>query len=65
VLLSDFDYHLPEDLIAQEPLADRAASRELVRASLQEFQSAYASENTEALGAMTIRAHGGHRPTRA
>jgi S-adenosylmethionine:tRNA ribosyltransferase-isomerase len=27
VLVSDFDYHLPEDLIAQEPLADRAASR--------------------------------------
>ena len=30
MLLSDFDYHLPEDLIAQEPLADRAASRMLV-----------------------------------
>jgi S-adenosylmethionine:tRNA ribosyltransferase-isomerase len=30
VLLSDFDYHLPEDLIAQEPLPDRAASRMLV-----------------------------------
>src|SRR5438045_2606664 len=29
-LLSDFDYHLPEELIAQEPLADRAASRMLV-----------------------------------
>ncbi len=28
--LSDFDYHLPEDRIAQEPLADRAASRMLV-----------------------------------
>jgi S-adenosylmethionine:tRNA ribosyltransferase-isomerase len=27
VLVSDFNYHLPEDLIAQEPLADRAASR--------------------------------------
>ncbi len=27
MLVSDFDYHLPEDLIAQEPLADRAASR--------------------------------------
>lgn len=25
--LSDFDYHLPEELIAQEPLADRADSR--------------------------------------
>jgi len=30
VHLSDFDYHLPEELIAQEPLADRAASRMLV-----------------------------------
>jgi S-adenosylmethionine:tRNA ribosyltransferase-isomerase len=28
--LSDFDYHLPHDLIAQEPLADREASRMLV-----------------------------------
>lgn len=28
--LSDFDYHLPEDLIAQQPAADRAASRMLV-----------------------------------
>jgi len=28
--LSDFDYHLPEDRIAQEPLEDRAGSRMLV-----------------------------------
>jgi len=28
--LAAFDYHLPEDRIAQEPLADRAASRMLV-----------------------------------
>ncbi len=27
VLVADFDYRLPEELIAQEPLADRAASR--------------------------------------
>jgi len=27
VLVSEFDYHLPTELIAQEPLADRAASR--------------------------------------
>ncbi len=27
VLVSDFDYQLPEELIAKEPLADRAASR--------------------------------------
>lgn len=27
MLVSEFDYHLPEELIAQEPLADRAASR--------------------------------------
>jgi S-adenosylmethionine:tRNA ribosyltransferase-isomerase len=30
LLLSDFDYLLPDELIAQEPLADRAASRMLV-----------------------------------
>jgi S-adenosylmethionine:tRNA ribosyltransferase-isomerase len=30
VLVSDFDYDLPEELIAQEPLADRAASRMMV-----------------------------------
>jgi S-adenosylmethionine:tRNA ribosyltransferase-isomerase len=30
LLLSDFDYHLPEELIAQEPLADRAGARMLV-----------------------------------
>jgi len=29
VLVSDFRYHLPEELIAQKPLADRAASRML------------------------------------
>ncbi len=27
MLVSDFDFHLPPELIAQEPLADRAASR--------------------------------------
>jgi S-adenosylmethionine:tRNA ribosyltransferase-isomerase len=27
VLVSEFDYHLPEELIAQEPLRDRAGSR--------------------------------------
>lgn len=30
MLVSEFDFHLPESLIAQEPLADRAASRMLV-----------------------------------
>jgi S-adenosylmethionine:tRNA ribosyltransferase-isomerase len=30
LLLADFDYSLPDDLIAQQPLADRAASRMLV-----------------------------------
>lgn len=29
MLVTDFDFHLPEELIAQEPLADRAASRML------------------------------------
>ena len=27
MLVSEFDFHLPEELIAQEPLADRSASR--------------------------------------
>ena len=27
---ADFDYHLPTELIAQEPLADRTASRMMV-----------------------------------
>jgi len=30
VLLSEFDYHLPPELIAQQPLADRAGARMLV-----------------------------------
>jgi S-adenosylmethionine:tRNA ribosyltransferase-isomerase len=30
VLLSDFDYNLPEELIAQQPLAERAGARMLV-----------------------------------
>ncbi len=30
MLLSEYDYHLPDELIAQEPLADRASSRMLV-----------------------------------
>lgn len=29
MLVSDFNYHLPEELIAQEPLADRSSSRML------------------------------------
>jgi S-adenosylmethionine:tRNA ribosyltransferase-isomerase len=29
VLVSEFDYHLPPELVAQQPLADRAASRML------------------------------------
>jgi S-adenosylmethionine:tRNA ribosyltransferase-isomerase len=29
VLVAEFDYHLPEELIAQEPLADRVSSRML------------------------------------
>ena len=29
VLVSEFDYHLPDELIAKEPLADRAAARML------------------------------------
>jgi S-adenosylmethionine:tRNA ribosyltransferase-isomerase len=40
VLVSDFDYHLPEELIAQHPLPDRAASRmmhqELARSTVKD-----------------------------
>ncbi len=39
VLVSDFDFELPEELIAQEPLADRAASRML---ALDRATGAYA-----------------------
>jgi S-adenosylmethionine:tRNA ribosyltransferase-isomerase len=44
VLVSDFDYTLPEGLIAQEPPADRGASRLLVveRASGQFFDRSFA-----------------------
>ncbi len=35
--LADFDYHLPEELIAQQPLADRASSRMLVLDRKQGF----------------------------
>jgi S-adenosylmethionine:tRNA ribosyltransferase-isomerase len=41
VLASDFHFHLPEELIAQEPLEDRAASRMLV---LDRQSSAYRDE---------------------
>ncbi len=30
MLISEFDYHLPEELIAQQPLEDRAGARMLV-----------------------------------
>jgi S-adenosylmethionine:tRNA ribosyltransferase-isomerase len=41
LLVSDFDYHLPPKLIAQEPLADRAASRMLhVRRETGEIRDA-------------------------
>ncbi len=39
MLVSNFDYELPKELIAQEPLADRAASRMLhLRRSEQRFE---------------------------
>lgn len=45
MLVSDFDYHLPPDLIAQEPLADRAASRMLhVRRETGELRDTYFRE---------------------
>jgi len=45
VLVSDFDYHLPPELIAQAPLADRAASRMLhVRRDSAQVRDAYFRE---------------------
>ncbi|HVZ15780.1 MAG TPA: tRNA preQ1(34) S-adenosylmethionine ribosyltransferase-isomerase QueA [Terriglobales bacterium] len=45
MLVSDFDYHLPPELIAQEPLADRAASRMLhVRRGTGEIRDGYFRE---------------------
>jgi S-adenosylmethionine:tRNA ribosyltransferase-isomerase len=43
--ISDFDYHLPEELIAQQPLTERAASRMLVvdRANRNWFDSQFTS----------------------
>ncbi|MBZ5648106.1 MAG: tRNA preQ1(34) S-adenosylmethionine ribosyltransferase-isomerase QueA [Acidobacteriia bacterium] len=43
MLVSDFDYHLPEERIAQEPLEDRAASRmlHLTRATGEMFDTAF------------------------
>ena len=39
MLVSEFGYHLPEELIAQEPLADRSASRMLhLRRDTEELQ---------------------------
>jgi S-adenosylmethionine:tRNA ribosyltransferase-isomerase len=35
--LSDFDYHLPPELIAQSPAAERSASRILVASTLQDL----------------------------
>ena len=45
VLVSDFQYHLPEELVAQEPLADRAASRMLhLHASSGRFEDIWFRE---------------------
>jgi S-adenosylmethionine:tRNA ribosyltransferase-isomerase len=35
--LSDFDYHLPPELIAQSPAAERSASRLLVASTLKDL----------------------------
>jgi S-adenosylmethionine:tRNA ribosyltransferase-isomerase len=52
VLVSDFDFHLPRELIAQEPLADRAASRMLVlNRDSGEYQDEYFRDFPEHLKA--------------
>jgi S-adenosylmethionine:tRNA ribosyltransferase-isomerase len=51
VLVSEFDYHLPDELIAQEPLADRAASHMLrLDRSSGEVQDASFRDFPELLG---------------
>jgi S-adenosylmethionine:tRNA ribosyltransferase-isomerase len=51
VLVSDFHYHLPEELIAQEPLADRAASRLLhLNAATGRFEDRQFRDLPELLG---------------
>ena len=53
---SDFNYHLPEELIAQRPMAQRSASRLLVVASPQvvdkilDDQSTIVAELEETIG---------------
>lgn len=49
VLVSDFNYHLPEDLIAQEPLEDRSASRMLHLPRSGQFTDRYFREWPELL----------------
>jgi S-adenosylmethionine:tRNA ribosyltransferase-isomerase len=50
LLVSDFDYHLPPELIAQEPLPDRASSRMLhVRRETGEIRDAHFREFPELL----------------
>ncbi len=45
VLVSDFDFHLPPELIAQHPTAERAASRLLhLRCNAQEFSHARSAD---------------------
>ncbi|MGZ4814088.1 MAG: tRNA preQ1(34) S-adenosylmethionine ribosyltransferase-isomerase QueA [Terriglobales bacterium] len=52
MLVADFDYHLPPELIAQEPLSDRAASRMLhVKRDSGEIRDAYFREFPDLLWA--------------
>ena len=37
MLVSDFDFDLPAELIAQRPLADRAAAKMLVMENIMQF----------------------------
>jgi S-adenosylmethionine:tRNA ribosyltransferase-isomerase len=50
VLVSDFQFHLPEELIAQEPLADRAGSR-LLRVGSGDVRDCWFREFPELLRA--------------
>ncbi len=51
MLVSDFDFHLPEGLIAQEPLADRSGSRLLhLRRETGQFEDRKFTDFPELLG---------------
>jgi S-adenosylmethionine:tRNA ribosyltransferase-isomerase len=58
---ADFDYHLPPDLVAQEPLAERAASRMLVLLRADRREPGAEERRTAGRGVPLRRASGTFR----